>query len=47
MTGGSLHFDIKSEIKDGLYVFHLNTNEKMKTEKRKTKPIKRKIYLQI
>lgn len=28
---GSLHFYIRSEIKVGLYVFHLNTNKKRKT----------------
>ena len=37
MTRGSLNFDIRSEIKDWLYVFHLNTNEKRKTENRETK----------
>lgn len=49
MTGGILHFDIRFEIKDWLYVFHLNTNknEKLKTEKRKNEPIKMKIYLPI
>lgn len=35
MTRGILHFDIRFEIKVWLYVFHLNTNEKRKTEKRK------------
>ena len=37
MTRGSLNFDIRSEIKCELYVFHLNTNEKRKTENRETK----------
>ena len=37
MTRGSLNFDIRSEIKCELYVFHLNTNENEKTENRETK----------